>query len=202
MYIDSEEQLRKLYAFPDNKTEDKPLDSLEKHAINFIEHCPFIMLSTYDKFGLLDSSPRGGQPGFVKIINENCIVIPDSRSGKRLDSLVNIIETGNIACLFLIPGVGEILRLSGTARVSTKKEHLDSLRDESGVPVSCIEVTIKEMFLYCAAAAKRSNLWLEESKIERPNLPTKPQILNDQPSILDDAEKHAEMVSRYQKTSK
>ncbi len=197
MYIESAEQLRKLYALPKGRAKDKVLNALEKHSINFIEQSPFTIISTYSKSGLADCSPRGGKTGFIKVVNENCIVIPDARGNNRLDSIVNIIETGNVGCLFLIPGVDETLRINGVARISTKEEYLNLFQCERNIPISCIEITIKEIFLHCAKALMRSELWANDSKINRLEFPSMGKMINDQLSLTEEPESQEDMVKRY-----
>lgn len=199
MYIDSEAALRELYGFAKGRTKDKQLPALEKHAKHFIEKSPFIAISTYGKSGSVDCSPRGGKAGFIKIVNDNCIVIPDSKGNNRLDSLVNIIETERIGCLFLIPGVDETLRVNGTARVSSDPDYLAMFSDEKNPPKTCIEINIEEVFLHCAKALMRSKLWSLEAQIPRSSLPTMGVMINDQLSIQGDTESHEEMVARYLK---
>jgi PPOX class probable FMN-dependent enzyme len=198
MHIESEEQLREIYGYPKGRAKDKQLSALERHSNNFIEHSPFVTISTHEKSGSIDCSPRGGSPGFVKILNENCIIIPDGKGNNRLDSLVNIIETGDIGCLFLIPGVDETLRVNGLARISTSVEHLGLFSNDRNPPKTCIEVTIKEVFLHCAKALMRSELWSSTSKIDRSGFPTMGAMINDQLSVNDVPESQKDMVARYE----
>jgi PPOX class probable FMN-dependent enzyme len=198
MYIESREQLRNIYGYPKGRAKDKQLVALERHSVNFIEHSPFIAISTHAQSGLADCSPRGGKPGFVKIHNEKCIIIPDGKGNNRLDSLVNIIETGNIGCLFLIPGVDETLRINGFARISTADEHLNLFANDQNSPKTCIELAIEEVFLHCAKALMRSELWSPGSKIDRSYFPTMGAMINDQLSVTDTPESQEEMVKRYE----
>ncbi|MCP3689422.1 MAG: pyridoxamine 5'-phosphate oxidase family protein [Gammaproteobacteria bacterium] len=198
MYIESTEQLRNIYGFPKSRAKNKQLATLERHSVNYIEHSPFVTISTHALSGLADCSPRGGKPGFVKIQNEKCIIIPDGKGNNRLDSLVNIIETGNIACLFLIPGVDETLRINGMARISTAADHLSLFEKEQNPPKTCIELAIEEVFLHCAKALMRSELWSSKSKIDRSNFPTMGTMLNDQLSVTNIPESQEEMVKRYE----
>uniref|UniRef100_A6VYY0 Pyridoxamine 5'-phosphate oxidase-related FMN-binding n=1 Tax=Marinomonas sp. (strain MWYL1) TaxID=400668 RepID=A6VYY0_MARMS len=199
MYLDSEEQLRELYGYPKGRAKDKQLPSLERHSSNFLAHSPFVTISTYAKSGSVDCSPRGGNPGFVKIINDNCIILPDGKGNNRLDSLVNIIETGQIGCLFLIPGVDETLRINGLARISTSPEYLSLFSDDRNPPKTCIEITIKEVFLHCAKALMRSELWSLKAQIDRADFPTMGAMINDQLSIKDDPEAQEDMIARYKR---
>ena len=197
MYIESEEKLREIYGYAKGRAKDKQLPSLERHSSKFIVHSPFVVISTYSKSGSADCSPRGGKPGFVKILNENCIILPDGKGNNRLDSLVNIIETADIGCLFLIPGVDETLRINGVARISTSVEHLGLFSGDRNPPKTCVEITIKEVFLHCAKALMRSELWLSESKIDRSDFPTLGTMINDQLSITNSPESQEDMIARY-----
>ena len=199
MYLESEEQLRELYGYAKGRAKDKQLPSLERHSSNFLAHSPFVTISTYAKSGFVDCSPRGGSPGFVKIINDNCIILPDGKGNNRLDSLVNIIETGQIGCLFLIPGVDETLRINGLARISTSPEYLSLFSDDRNPPKTCIEITIKEVFLHCAKALMRSELWSLKAQIDRADFPTMGAMINDQLSIKDDPETQEDMIARYKR---
>lgn len=198
MYIKSEEQLRKIYGFPKGRAKDKQLDALEKHSINFIKNSPFVAISTHSQSGLVDCSPRGGRPGFINILNNKCIVIPDAKGNKRLDSLVNIIETKKIGCLFLIPGVDETLRVNGFARISTKPEYLNIFQNEKHTPQTCIEISIKEVFLHCAKALMRSNLWSTQALIDRSSFPTMGKMINDQLLLTEEPESQEDMIKRYE----
>ncbi|MGH1540325.1 MAG: pyridoxamine 5'-phosphate oxidase family protein [Arenicella sp.] len=198
MYIESEEQLRKLYGFPKGRAKEKQLDALEKHSINFIEHSPFLTISTQGQSGMVDCSPRGGNPGFVRVMNDSCIIIPDAKGNNRLDSLVNIIETGEVGCLFLIPGIDETLRVNGFARISTHAKYLELFQDDKNPPQTCIEITIKEVFLHCAKALMRSKLWSPQALVDRSSFPTMGRMINDQLSVTEEPESQEDMVKRYE----
>lgn len=197
MYIQSEEELREIYGYAKGRAKDKQLPCLEYHSRNFIAHSPFLTISTYAKSGSVDCSPRGGKPGFVKIVNDNCIILPDSKGNNRLDSLVNIIETANIGCLFVIPGVDETLRINGVAKISTSVEHLKLFSEEKNQPKTCIEISITEVFLHCAKALMRSELWSAKSKIDRSRFPSMGKMINDQLSINTPFETQEDMIARY-----
>ncbi|WP_242204270.1 pyridoxamine 5'-phosphate oxidase family protein [Aestuariivivens insulae] len=199
MKVTNTEQLRALYGFPAGRAKDKVLNKLEKHSINFIEHAPFLVLSSVNNQGQLDASPRGGEPGFVKVIGDNKIVIPDAKGNNRIDSLINIVETGKIGLLFLIPGVDETLRINGNAYISSDQKDLQLFASEKHLPKSCIVVTVKEVFLHCAKAFMRSKLWDSSAQIDRNTFPTMGEMLKDQLKIDGLPETREEMVKRYQK---
>ncbi|MEH6442698.1 MAG: pyridoxamine 5'-phosphate oxidase family protein [Oceanospirillaceae bacterium] len=197
MYIESEAQIREIYGHAKGRAKAKQLAALERHSINFIAKSPFATIATCAKSGMLDCSPRGGKPGFAHVLNEQCILIPDSKGNNRLDSLVNIIETGKIACLFLIPGIDETLRVNGTARISTDEAYLSLFTDERIPLKSCIVIDVQEVFLHCAKALMRSDLWSQSIQIERDSFPNMGTMINDQLSIKEQPESQEDMLVRY-----
>ena len=199
MKIENKEHLRELYGCPSGRAKDKVFTSLDKHAINFIENSPFLTISTVSKDGKMDASPRGGQVGFVKVIDNETIAIPDSKGNNRVDSLTNIVETGTIGTLFLIPGIDETLRINGSAYLSNGSKYLDLFTSEKNPPKLCIIIKIDEVFLHCAKALMRSRLWHEDAKMDRDNFPTMGQMLKDQLGGKEPAETHETMVQRYRK---
>ncbi len=199
MKISNTNQLRKLYGFPSGRARDKALLCLEKHSINFINKSPFLVLSTSSNKNEMDASPRGGTPGFVHVLDDNTILIPDSKGNNRVDSITNIIETGQVGTLFLIPGVDETLRVNGTAFISTDDDYLKLFSSEQNPPKTCIVFTVQEVFLHCAKAFMRSKLWSDDAKIDRNELPTIGEMLNDQLQSDNPVETQEDMVKRYQK---
>lgn len=197
MKIQNQEQLREIYGWPKGRAEKKVLNSLEKHARNFIQKSPFFILSSYDKAGRADASPRGGNTGFVFIEDDNHLIIPDSKGNNRVDSLINIVETGKIGLLFLIPGVDETLRINGDAEIRTDEKYLELFPNEKNQPKSFIYLTINEVFLHCAKALMRSELWNAENRIPRDQFPTMGRMLNEQLGTNNPLETQEEMVKRY-----
>jgi len=198
MKIETETQLRELYGHAKGRANLKVLSKLEKHARNFITKSPFLTIATIGASGRTDNSPRGGAPGFVQIIDDHHIAIPDAKGNNRIDSLINIVETGNVGLLFFIPGIDETLRINGKAHISTDSEHIDLFQEESKTPKTCIIVEIEEAFLHCAKALMRSKLWSQESKMKRADFPTMGRMLKDQLGGDEPVESHEDMVKRYQ----
>ncbi len=199
MKIENESQLRELYGYPSGRAKDKVLSHLEKHAINFIEMAPFLMMSTSSSKGKMDASPRGGVSGFVKVVDKTTLVIPDAKGNNRVDSISNIVETGHIGLLFLIPGVDETLRINGSAYLSTDTTYLELFIEEQNLPKACIVVSVEEAFLHCAKAFMRSKLWDASAQIDRDSFPTMGQMLKDQLGSQDAPESREAMVKRYKK---
>lgn len=199
MNISNEAQLRALYELPKGRAKVKVLKRLETHSRNFINTSPFVVLSTVDKNHQMDASPRGGSPGFVQISNDKELLIPDFKGNNRVDSLSNIVETGSIGLLFFIPGIDETLRVNGKATVTTSEDFLARFTSDSKLPISCIVVSIEEVFLHCAKAFMRSKLWNMESQIDPSGFPSLGKMLNDQLESDGKEETRENMIKRYLK---
>ena len=198
MKITDSKQLRSLYDLPNERAKKKQLTSLDTHAINFIKKSPFLVLSTFNQNGEIDASPRGGQPGFVQVTSDSEIIIPDSKGNNRIDSLVNIVESGRVGTLFLIPGMDETLRVNGRAYVSIDPEHLNLFSLKEKPPKTVIVFQVEEVFLHCAKALMRSKLWMSESQIDRSSFPTMGQMLKEQLGSSEEVESQEAMLKRYQ----
>ena len=199
MKIDSEKQLREIYGESSERARDKVQIKLDKHCIHFINCSPFLVLSTCNASGNMDASPRGGEKGFVKITDDLKIVIPDFKGNNRVDSLSNIIETGSVGILFMIPGISETLRVNGSAQISNSADFLNMFSHESKSPITCIVIDVKEAFLHCAKAFIRSKLWNIESQIDPSNFPTMGTMLKDQLGTEGEPESREDMFKRYSK---
>jgi PPOX class probable FMN-dependent enzyme len=197
MNITSIDALRALYATPRERAVKKQLSSLDRHCRRFIELSPFLVLATAGATGPMDASPRGGVPGFIKVRDERTLLVPDAPGNNRLDSLENILATGRVGLLFLIPGIDETLRVNGSAVLSRAADDLALYSDERRVPKVVVRVTVQEAYLHCAKALMRSRLWSPESHVDRSSLPTLGQMINDQTGIQVPAETQEEMVKRY-----
>lgn len=190
------EELYLLYPEPKERALKKQLSRLDRHCKRFIELSPFVVIATGNASGF-DASPRGGEPGFIQVVDDVTLMIPDSPGNNRLDSLKNIIESGRVGLLFLIPGVDETLRINGAAHVSVDAEKLQLFASEKRAPKVVIEVTIEEAYLHCAKAFMRSKLWADESRLERSVLPTMGQMIQEQIGSSGSPESQEEMVARY-----
>ncbi len=195
--INSVAALRGLYAEPKERAARKQLGRLDVHCSRFIALSPFVVVATGHTDSTLDCSPRGGDPGFVKVVDHRTLLIPDAPGNNRLDSLTNIIETGRIGLLFLIPGIDETLRVNGGARLADEPDRLTHFAGAARAPKLAIEVSVKEAYLHCAKALMRSKLWARESLRERSVLPTMRQMLNDQTGLSSPPESQEEMAARY-----
>jgi uncharacterized protein len=200
--------LRAFYDAARERSVLKELAALDVHAKNFIALSPFVVLSTHGADGKADASPRGGAAGFVKVVDDGTLLIPDSPGNNRLDSLENIIATGQIGLLFMLPGVDETLRVNGTAVLSTDAAErelcADMLTGARRVPKLVIRVSVQASYLHCAKALMRSDLWNPAKQVQRAVLPSMGEMLRDQ--VADRAspgtvfETQEQMLVRYKQT--
>jgi uncharacterized protein len=197
MDITTLEMLREQYADPKERAVKKEIRALDVHCRRFIGLSPFLILATSDKNHDMDASPRGGPPGFVKITADGAILIPDAPGNNRLDSFANIISTGKVGLLFLIPGVDETLRVNGSAVLSRADADIALCTDERRAPKLVIRVAVEAAYLHCAKAFMRSKLWDAAAQVDRSTLPTIGQMINDQTGIQVPAETREEMARRY-----
>jgi uncharacterized protein len=197
--VDTLESLRALYGQPTERAVRKQLDHLDVHCRRFISLSPFLVLASSNGAGALDASPRGGEPGFVKVIDEQTLLIPDAPGNNRLDTLENVIGTHGVGLLFFIPGVDETLRINGHATLRTDDAWLDACKNERRRPTLVIAVKVAEAYLHCAKALMRSKLWQPESIRDRGVLPTLGRMINDQIGSLEEPESQAAVLARYQR---
>jgi PPOX class probable FMN-dependent enzyme len=195
MHIDSVDQLRALYQGPKERALKKELPSLDIHCRQYIALSPFVVVASGDAAGQLDASPRGGLPGFVKVLDERTVLIPDSPGNNRLDTLENILGANEVGLLFLIPGVDETLRINGVASLHTDEEYLDLCTSETRRPKLVIKVAVRQAYLHCAKAFMRSRLWDQASQIDRHLMPTMNEMIGSQTGIHSESQE--ETLKRY-----
>jgi uncharacterized protein len=195
--IESVEALRRVYSVPKGRAVQKQINHIDVHCARFIELSPFVVIASGDVQGALDASPRGGPPGFVRVADTRTLLIPDSPGNNRLDTLTNIISTGSVGLLFMIPGVDETLRVNGRARLTDDASILATFADDKRTPKLVIEITVIDAYLHCAKAFMRSQLWSPASVVDRAALPTMGEMLSDQTGMAGAPETRAEMRVRY-----
>jgi PPOX class probable FMN-dependent enzyme len=169
-------ELEALYDQPSEASLLKEMDRVIPEYRAFIDAAPFVALATRGPEGL-DCSPRGDGPGFVRVADERTLLMPDRRGNNRLDSLRNILCDPQIALLFLIPGIGEALRVNGRAVISVEPTLLESFAVDGKAPKSVIVVSVETVFFQCARAIVRSDLWNPDKHVVRNLLPSVGQIL-------------------------
>lgn len=170
------EDLEALYGTPKEASLIKEIDFISDHYRAFIETSPFVILSTVGPEGL-DSSPRGDPGGFVTVEDEKTVLIPDRRGNNRIDSLRNIVRDPRVSLLFLVPGVGETLRINGQAEISVDPDLLSRFVMQGKPPRSVLRVTVDRIYFQCQKALARSKLWDPDGRVPRDQLPSAGQIL-------------------------
>ena len=178
--ITTESQLRDVYRPPGDVVGQKVLDRLDRHARAFIEVAPFVLVGTASPDGTADVSPKGGPPGFVVVLDDQCLAIADLAGNNLLDSITNIVRGSGIGLLFLVPGVDETLRVNGVACVTTDPLVLDACAVKDRRPKAAIGVTVTQQYMHCAKAFRRSRLWSTETWPDPGTLPSLGCILRDQ----------------------
>ena len=196
--------LRQLYGAARERSLKKEIPSLDAHAVRFIALSPFVVLASSDASGQMDASPRGGDAGFVKVLDAQTLLVPDAPGNNRLDTLENIIATGRLGTLFMVPGFDETLRVNGRAVLSTDPADLALCADARRTPALVIRLTVESVYLHCAKAFMRSGLWDASRHTDRAQLPSMAEMLRDQIRAFKgeeiEAESQAQMLERYQQS--
>lgn len=178
--INDEVQLRGLYQEPMELALLKQLDRLDDHCRNFIAHSPFVVIGSTRPGRGTDVSPRGDAPGFARVLDANTIAIPDRPGNNRLDTMSNIMADAEIGLLFFIPGIDETLRVNGRARLSRDPALLAAAAVKGREPRLVIVVTVREAFLHCGKALKRSRLWHDDYRVEKKDFPSLGRMIIEQ----------------------
>lgn len=178
--VTDERTLRSMFSAQTSLAVHKVQSSLDVHARAFIRRSPFLCIGTQDLNGRADVSPRGDPVGFVKILDEHTLAIPDRIGNNRLDSLVNIIANPSVGLLFIIPGFDDTLRVAGRAKVVTDPEIITTMEVNNHLPKVAILVEVTEVFMHCAKAFRRSRLWDPGRFQDRGEMPSLSKIILDQ----------------------
>jgi len=176
-FIETVEELEALYGRPGKTSLVKEIDRIIPAYAAFIEASPFVTLATAGPEGL-DCSPRGDQPGFVRIRDEKTLLMPDRHGNNRADSLKNIVRDGRIGLLFIVPGSGTTLRVNGRARISIDEALRATFAVEGKIPRSVIVIAVESVYFQCARAIHRSRLWEQDAQVDPKDLPTPGSILD------------------------
>jgi uncharacterized protein len=161
--LESEAQLRALYEQPTSLGARKQIDRLDEACRELIALAPLVLVASHDAQGRCDVTPRGGPPGFVSVLDDAHLAIPDATGNRRLDTLRNVVATGRAGLLFLIPGRGQTLRVNGPARVTARSDLLERLMPVGKSPRSALVVAAEEVFTHCPKAFVRSRVWDPDS---------------------------------------
>lgn len=183
----------------------KCLDHIDEHARSYIERSPFLCIGTQSSDGSADLSPRGDPRGFVKILDDRTLLIPDRPGNNRLDTLSNILTNPNVGLLFLVPGFDDTMRVNGKATLTQDPDLLAPMAVNGRVPTLAIAVHVEEVFIHCAKALRRSKLWDPAERQDRSEVPSLMKIILDQttgaPEDPSEMEKlDAALEDEYQQT--
>ena len=195
--ISTAEELRALYGEASPRALIKELDHVSPHYQQFIEASPFAVIGSVGPEGL-DTSPRGDPPGFVHVADSRTLLLPDRRGNNRADTLMNIVRDPRVSLLFLIPGIGETLRVIGKAKIVVDKQLCQQFEMQGKLPRSVMVLAVDKVYFQCQKALTRSQLWQAEAKVDRAALPTTGQMI----SALDesfDGESYDRSYAEYQK---
>ena len=197
MQIQTLEQLRALHKTPSERAVLKELTYIDNHIQRFISLAPFLAISSGNLHHQMDCSPRGGEAGFVKVLDAQTLLIPDSPGNNRLDTLSNIIETSQVGLLFLVPGIDEVVRVNGKATLQTDPDLLSHFSGMNNRPKLLIKVGVEAAYMHCPKALMRSKLWSVENHQKLDAMPTLGEIIQDQTKMTSPVETREEMLKRY-----
>jgi uncharacterized protein len=172
--------LKSEYPPASDSVRGKILRKLDSHCRAFIQLRPFLCIGSSHPDGLPDVSPRGGEPGFVRVLDDERLAIPDWPGNNLVDTLTNVSKSGSAGLLFFVPGVNETLRVNGVAEISFDPALLASFASAGRPPRSALVVHVREVFLHCTKALKRAGLWDASRHQPRTALPTFGEMLRDQ----------------------
>ena len=186
------------YPAPRGRAVAKEIDALDGHCVSFLAMCPFVVLSTAGDDGEPDLTPRGGRPGFVRVLDPHTLLIPDSHGNNRLDNLRKIAVNPRVALLCMVPGIDETLRIYGRAELRRPADSPVELPVRGRPPRSVLVISVDRAFLHCAKALMRSRLWDPAIRVDREVWPSTGEIMRDHAGITGPIESQADMRRRYE----
>ena len=195
--IHDQSALRDLYGEINPLALKKIQPRLDAHSRAFIALSPFLVVATSDGAGGCDASPRGDAPGFVVVLDDTKLLLPDRRGNNRVDSFDNIVNNPGIALIFLVPGIDETLRVNGKARIVTDAALLAATEAQGKTPKAGLLVSVEEAFFQCGKALKRSHLWDPAQHVARDRFPTLGKIIAEQTQQCSVAEAEQQIASDY-----
>ena len=195
--IESAERLHEIYGAPSERAVKKELRRLDRHCRAFIARSPFLVVASADASGRCDASPKGDAPGFVQVLDDETLLIPDRLGNNRVDTIGNLLVRPGVGLIFFVPGINETLRVNGRARVTTDPAVLEPLAVNGKVPRSGILVAAEEIYFHCGKALIRSDLWNPKKHLRRSEFPSLGRILADQIGGISVEEAERQTVESY-----
>lgn len=200
-FIETREELREIYREPSESAVRKELRQLEEHSRRFLSKSPFLLIGSQDGAGNADVTPRGDKPGFVVPLDDQTIAIPDRPGNNRLDTWENVIGNPSVGLIFLIPGMNETLRINGEARLTADADLRERFAVDGRPALAVLVVKIRAIYMHCAKAFMRSQLWQPEAWPDRSEMPTLGQIVRDQLALSVSSEEiDAGLADGYRKS--
>src|SRR5688572_7023024 len=176
------DQLREILPKGVGSGDEKVVDRIDEHCRRFIEHSPFLVIASRDASGRMDVSPKGDPAGFVRILDEQTIAIPERPGNHRCDTFTNVLEVPDVALIFLVPGEDLTLRVMGKASLTTDPEVLGPMTMNGRAPKVALVVAVEEAFIHCGKAPKRAHLWDSTTHLPKGVFPRMGEMLHDQAS--------------------
>ncbi len=176
----------------------KVLPALDRHCRAFIALSPFLVLASSDAEGRADASPRGDPPGFVQVLDDRTLLLPDRPGNNRVDSFANVLDAPGVGLIFFVPGFDETLRVNGTARLLTDSDALSGSSIAGKTPRTGLVIAVEEVFFHCAKALRRARLWDPTAQVERSTFPSLGRIIAEQTQVfsVEEAERRTEDAYR------
>jgi hypothetical protein len=200
-FITSPEQLSDVFDTTHEVAIRKELAGIDHHSRRFIERSPSVFIGSQDGNGNADVSPKGDLPGFVQVLDDKTLAVPDRPGNNRLDTWKNIIENPAVGLIFLIPGMNETLRINGEARLTTDPDLCAQMHVNNRPALAVMVVKVRQVYMHCAKAFIRSKLWSPETWPDRKEMPTLGEILKDQAELSATAREFDVLLDdAYQKT--
>ena len=191
------DDLATIYPKPTPRVVAKARPSIDAHARNFIAMSPFCVFATSGADGSVDASPRGGNPGFVRVEGPNALLMPDRAGNNRIDSFRNIVEgSGRLQLIFFVPGIDETLRVGGRGTLTADPDLLAAMVEFGKPPRAVLRIDVEEAYFHCGKALMRSRLWSSQARVERAAFPSISEVIHDQTS-LGEPECQAAVEARY-----
>ena len=192
------DNLRTVYPEASTRSQRKEIDHLDGYCRRFIALSPFCVLSTVGPGATPDLTPRGGEPGFVRVADPGALILPDRPGNYRLDNITNLVERPSVALLFMVPGIDETLRVYGRSEVRTLDEHQRVALQVDDKTRTALHVEVSRAFFHCAKALMRARLWDPAARLERSAYPSMGEIISQHAGMPGPPETQAAMVARYQ----
>jgi len=195
--IENPERLRELSGAPRERSLKKQLTRFDKHCRAFIARSPFLVIASSDPSGRCDASPKGDAPGFVQVLDDETLLIPDRLGNNRVDTIGNLLVRPGVGLIFFVPGINETLRVNGRAHITADVAVLEPLAVNGKVPRSGILVAAEEIYFHCGKALIRSDLWNPKKHLRRSEFPSLGRILADQIGGISVEEAERQTVESY-----